>query len=551
MRKRKAYLVFISFGIELLMVGAVAGAPTTSSAPTEAGKRVPTGWIHVQVKDLAGGEITEGEVEGGKKVKAPEGYFNKAQLAKCDISGYEGSVEIRFLSVKSGEMAQYDQRQGMVALGTMHPLLMEKTRKDIEEFPLTLEEMMESLKKRGAIIVRFVQRMEGGLERSEISYVPGKECKTCPDEGGCDVVWVDPKTKWIQKIQPQLDQPQEVTYTYYKRDFRSIYDFGVPQGVRVMDCRPSPEAKAVLDRLDGRLEKDLGTYVAVMTETDHRKEWGSRKMFLHLYSRDGARLAYIIYGFREREYPDSPMFGIQGWPKPKIADVMALAEKTVPMFYFSTDGKTVWTGTFDEINTKPAHIKEHEQLFKDHPPVPAYCLPSNLWKGREELFLYGYGPKADTVKDPSRPGVIGLRLREGDFSEEAKGLQRTEKVFWIDPARNDVPVETVVDSRKYGKGGVVTRTQFLTNYDQYARLDDGTWYPVHWERKASQEQLSPNSKPADSSAVTLSHGRQGGYSREFHLQIVPKMTLSPTWYGNRTTALKATEAAGVSTSPKR
>jgi len=524
MNGKSRFLMFV-LGVGMGLTGICPGGttPTTHSSAPSASK-IPSGWVHIQGKNLVD-EMSESQAEGREDQKPPELYINKTENGKCEIRWMGEKKEIRFYNVKNGDLAQYDSSQKFVAFGTMHPKTAEKVRTEVGKFPLTIEEVVEQLKEEGAQIVQFNQVPDGGMTRTEISYIPGTNCKTCPQEGGKDLIWTDPKTGFIHKIQTQLDHPQEITYTYEKQTIKDIYGFGVPKDTKVLDYRPTPQAKAVLDRLDQNFQRDFGQkYLVVLTETDHRKKWGTKKMFLYLYARDGDKVLSAIYAFRPEEYPSSPILGLQGWPKPKIDDVLTLAKTTVPIFYYATDSAVVWTGTFDQLNISPPRIKEHKAKYKDY-PLDAIEQPiTHVWKGREKLHLYDFGPLADTIADPSKPKLVGLRLRMQDLLAKGKSPFRTEQIFWIDPAHGDLTVKASLLAEKIGPDKKMMRLNQHWTYDHPVQLPNGPWYPTHWI-KESWTGTSPDEKSQH-------------FSREFYLQIVPNLTLDPSWYGERTQALK-------------
>jgi len=234
---------------------------------------------------------------------------------------------------------------------------------------------------------------------------------------------------------------------------------------------------------------------------------------------------YCQFGFNEKVYPDSPMLKIKGWPNPDVKDVLELAKKTIPVFYYATDGTKAWSGTFQEAATDiKIRLRDREQLIKENPFTHEFKLSNHIWRNRESLYLYGYGPKADTITDAKRAGLIGLRLREGDYStDEPRGGRRQERVFWLDPKRDDIPAEIIFVGERSGAKELMSKTLFHTRYLEFAKLPNGQWYPAHWTNDMSRQDFERKSKD--------------GFVREFHLRIVPDMKVDGSWYGRRSTVL--------------
>ncbi len=518
MRKdiRFAVLMWLSLAMGGVCVDRVPAAEKPTTGPSVKSQVVYDGWVHVQARKLEPGKSDGKEDSDDSADKSPEVYINQAQSVLCTILDFGDRKLIRCQRLKSKDMIEYDSKYGSIAYGVMNPGLIKKTQEEIAKYPLTPEAHMAILKDAGAIFVRIDEKMDKTFKRMEISFIGGQTCSTCPEGGGLDILWVDPKTNLIRKMQTQIDHPQEITLSYDHKIRNDIYDFGAPRTAKVMDCRPTPEASEILDRFDRYNMDGFGDFVGVLTETDHRKEWGTKKMFLYLYAQEGQKLLYSIYGLNEADYPDSPMREIANWPKVDVRDVLKLARKTIPLMYYATDGTTAWSGRFDNGKDAKNRMVEQAYLLEKHPPSHEYFLVHHFWRNRDAFFLYGYGPKADTITDKDHPGLIGLRLREGDYSTNPKDRNRQERICWVDPKRNDVPVQTIIRGERFNGEQTVSLTRFDTRYLEYARLPNGRWYPTYWKYDASREDLSAKTK--------------GGFGREFHLQVVPNMKLDADWY---------------------
>jgi len=519
---RSLSLIFVISGYGGIWAGIAAGATATSSSPSAAGY---DGWVRIQGRTLVSEETGE---EPEPSDNAMEMYINKARGEQYHTMAYPGRKMFRYSSAQTKEIREYDSQTNILGIGKLHPRDARRIGSEIAGYPLTVDDILGLLKKTGAEIVQQTEAREGKLDRVEIAFMGGSLCAQAKEQGGKEIVWVDPKTRLIHKMHTGIVEREEMTYTYIK-PIRDLYDLGVPRTAKVIDFRPTPEAAVLLDRLDRRFDNDYGNYVAVLTETDHRKSWGVKKMFLHLYARQGLSALNVQYSFDAQEYPDSPMHKVPGWPKPEVKTVLDLAARTIPLFFYTTDGKTAWNGTYNQVPESPIRLVENQNSLKKNPLIPQFRLADHVWKGRDSLSLWGYGAPADVVRDPKRPGLIGLRLRIGEFAEPIKSGQREERVYWYDPSRDDMPVESIRTAEVFRAKGKPTTITFKYRFFEHAKLPDGRWFPVHWE-------VASTKKEAD--------GSTDGYTREFYMQLFPGMTLNKIWYASRQ---KGLEAMGVKT----
>ncbi len=494
-----------------------AGAGAHESGPASQPAKIEfQGWLRMTDHALTepGGAPIENEEEA-----APVIYVNKSSPAMAVVSHFAGRTVINWKSAAQKEIAEYDSETGLIRLGCISDFTAEKIRQSAMGQFVLLDDFIAGLKAGGSEIMSLEHSQDGKLRRTDISYVGGSACAGLTEGVARDSFWSDPETGLVHKMQRELPDPRETVFTYGAK-VDDIYDLGAPKASKVVDSRPAPEAAKVLDRLDRRFHSGFGaTYTALLAETDHREQWGSRKMFLHLHSEDRDAGIYAIYAFREDDYPDSPMLGIQGWPKPTMDHVLELAKTTVPLLCYSGDGKTAWNARFAQTPDVKTVLVEQEQPFEENPPKLDYLIESHIWQGRDKLFLYGFGPQVDLTTDEKRPGILGLRLRFGDFSQDESpaGSKREEKVFWIDPSRDDVPVEAHIRSERFG-GDARHVIEKHVEYLDYAKLENGPWYPTHWQ--------------AVSSSVGGPGQRNITYTREFHLQLAPGKALDTTWYGS-------------------
>jgi len=90
--------------------------------------------------------------------------------------------------------------------------------------------------------------------------------------------------------------------------------------------------------------------------------------------------------------------------------------------------------------------------------------------------------------------------------------KRIEQTYWIDPNRDDMPVELL--SHDYSEDGKTVELKLLTEYIDYAQLSDCRWYPAYWQ-------------------MTIEAGKQPRKScRKFYLIISTDMKLDVLWFKN-------------------
>ena len=85
-------------------------------------------------------------------------------------------------------------------------------------------------------------------------------------------------------------------------------------------------------------------------------------------------------------------------------------------------------------------------------------------------------PKLEVLHDPERPGLLVLH-RNVTFG---KGFH-SDSITWIDPARDDLPVESLSRSN-FGASEPTAQVAIVhTVVLDFGRLKDGRWYPTHWQ----------------------------------------------------------------------
>jgi hypothetical protein len=112
-----------------------------------------------------------------------------------------------------------------------------------------------------------------------------------------------------------------------------------------------------------------------------------------------------------------------------------------------------------------------------------HTLPGRVWPTRELLGLGGPDARVEVVRDRGRPGLVGVRVDKmvpdcGGSLDDRRRMRRSVMTFWIDPLRDDVPVESAWQS--YAKGSDELEIDGRVTYTAWARTADGRWYPSAW-----------------------------------------------------------------------
>ncbi|MHC4631307.1 MAG: hypothetical protein ACYS9C_08535, partial [Planctomycetota bacterium] len=100
-------------------------------------------------------------------------------------------------------------------------------------------------------------------------------------------------------------------------------------------------------------------------------------------------------------------------------------------------------------------------------------------------------------------------------------FNRMEIIYWIDPARDDMPVETI--ARMFDKSHESITKERLTRYLNYASIRENQWYPTQWQKT--------NMDYSDESSKTIG-------ITEYNLRIFPDMELDDWWFNTFANEMK-------------
>ncbi len=305
-----------------------------------------------------------------------------------------------------------------------------------------------------------------------------------------------------------------------------IYAFGVPRDARIIDTRPKADAKTVLDRLDARYKKGFGNYVGMITSTALDQDGKPRmdRGNIQLYTQNGDAwfcLRYLVLSpeLAKTKHRDMPKMDVPpGWPVPQIETVIQYAEDVLPWGFIVSDGERTWAGTY--FPNKKSYVGAGEVKGPARQILPMSkareSLPGEIWPSRLKLGLFGPNSKVELLTDDDRPGQIGLWVETVSYPTQTS-KRRNVKIYWIDPSRDHMPVETIF--RTYAKDDRTIEHEIRTQYLDYAQLPNGQRYPARWQ-------------------VIRSHS-----VTEYHLQIIPDMELDEIWFTSPAQKLESGSAS--------
>jgi hypothetical protein len=351
-------------------------------------------------------------------------------------------------------------------------------------------------------------------------------------------IWIDPQTQLIRRMDAPADG-MTMEYSYGAPEIRDIYDLGVPRTATIVDARlpkpanssrppvfdlppvtglvknPAMDATAIGDQLRQLNARDWGDLVVL--------ECNEGKSLDHPMHREGNLLLEARQGQMSlySEYLLSPEVALfwgrgfpTGWPTPKLADVLKELATARPLAVNVHDGTNSWESAKGPWvitlfrpttrNTSPAQLKMAMAFW------PAF--------DQRQYSSFGGTTNAEVMLDPARPALIVLHVTQktGLFAGNTLPTEmHSDAYYWLDPAHDDLPVESVVRSNGFGEK---TETTMHDVFLDFAQTADGRWYPSHWEYSGFRP-------PATAPVVDDVY-------REYWRQIFTTERLPPDWYGD-------------------
>ena len=288
----------------------------------------------------------------------------------------------------------------------------------------------------------------------------------------------------------------------------------VHRSAKVVDNRLSGQTRAVLDRLTARIDKGFGDCVAVMARSDVTVpgQPAPSHGLVHVFAHDGKRWLSYTYRAGRSEHTKTyfPISKLpEGWPRPGVREVLQLARHAVPTSFFLADGKEAWGGHLGSASRSYKTVQSMTKNLARYPEImkAEQSLAGKVWPGLVGRRL-AVGDKVELMKDDKHPGQVGLR--EISFYQVRQDVKRrNETVLWLDPAREDMPVEKTY--RSYASDNKTVKNERHTKYLDYSQLPSGQWYPTRWRQTTTY-------RGADKDV------------QEYNLQIIPNMKLDDEWF---------------------
>jgi hypothetical protein len=427
---------------------------------------------------------------------------------------------IEYNSYVRGETLEYDSTTNEIVVGSMAAITSE-FQKQMKDYPARLDSLLACMEKGLGVRSTIVTRSEEDrLERFDVTFT-----EMAKDYGAASItprrltVWIDPQTRLIQRLcTVRNDSTEELSYQYGEPVIRDIYDLGVPRSAKIVDNRPSQTLQTLLDRFDSRYKKGFGDYAAVLVyvNQDSNGQYDRRAGNLTLFGQNGSawfvmRYVFVTPDLEKKKFERLPKIIIPPeWESMKVEEWLKRAKEVGPWGFLIHDGQRTWSGMFDRQTNRyfftAGEVKGISlQLLSLSKAKES--LPGMLWLNKSNLDMYGPTAKAELVSDASHPKKIGIR--SSTTIQRAAISQREEKIYWIDPSRDDLPVETIVCD--YQPDGKAVETEYRTCYRDYAKLPNGQWYPTRWE--------------------SIARGKNAR-TREYRLYLDTHFILNRSWFAN-------------------
>jgi hypothetical protein len=187
----------------------------------------------------------------------------------------------------------------------------------------------------------------------------------------------------------------------------------------------------------------------------------------------------------------------------------------LPSDFTVSDGKTVWQGggaSRRDYYSRPLDGKLAEMIPWSR---ARQSLPGFIWPTRKRIGLFGADAKASLLTDPKKyPGQLDLHVEQYTFVSDMTQKQLEVSDFWLDPSRDDMPIEWT--SVQYEKDGKTIGTKSATNFLQWKQSANGQWYPTRWKFD-----------------FVMNQGGRSVHSKQaFELVMCPDAKLGDEWFAD-------------------
>jgi hypothetical protein len=145
--------------------------------------------------------------------------------------------------------------------------------------------------------------------------------------------------------------------------------------------------------------------------------------------------------------------------------------------------------------------------------VNRLTLPGHLWPTRAELDVYGTETKAEVIMSPERKGLVALRVETRIEVSDSPRKQRRVTTYWMDPMKDDMPVETLRQS--YKADGQILAEETRIVYQDPVQAKNGRWYPSKWVQ-----------------TIKKHGGKELNQMTEVHLKVWSDRQLGKEWFAD-------------------
>jgi len=489
------------------------------------------GWVHIQVRFQQGMSLPAGA--GSVPTQAWE-HTNTRDGTWAKVLEFDRRREVTLYLPASKAVARYNSKSGEIRWGDLTADIAKAMAETAATSPpATTASSLASFKKATGRDPAEIRRTdENRMERYDVTFFKDEQearkfRKDHPQFGPLTgfTLWADRKTKLIQKLRlTQQGVSMIGIVSYGKPEIQGIYDLGVPRDAKVVDNRAGKDVAALLDRLDARAAKGLGKCVAIVTTnpTQNASATCDSKVYLFAEGEDRWLIAeYFVGKCVKASAPESRTLGVlpAGWPRPRLEGYLAQFKDAPPLRYLLRNGKRGWLGW--GYNQKSRSYPNARALDPKEWPIMRAIegLGGTIWPNRWRLNLIGSSSaRASLISDAKHAKLTGLRVQHLMPRENGR-KERQEHVIWLDPARDDLPVESAW--RVFDNDGKTVRLEVRRQYLEYARLANGQWYPLRWKYTRTQ---FPTRKQASTQPATR--------VTEYNLVVAPGMELGQEWFVN-------------------
>ncbi len=530
MRAAIAAVIVLAVGATLLLI------PHQRATAAEMWKRALRasaafdGWIHINTLTLPTAPAGTPQLTEG----AWHGYRSRG--ISITVRGIEGQRRIQWVAGGETTDYRYDSATNQLfkqpqpapssSADPWHPSPDSPPAERQAQAMLFGEPTLEAVQALADLASSVQSADDGPDTRFDFRFGSG-ELPSGPERLTALTVWVSRDTNLISKWQIPLQNGETgtVACTYGPPEINDVYDLGIPRDAVMVDSHPQPpaDAEALFDRLATHVwpNEQLGKYVAIQTDTSVASETAPAKpRDLLIWAHDQDVILYAFYRIAPERA--ASLADLAGWPEPPPDATLSQAFAAEPDIFGICRGVEVSLERYNPQTHKYVRMKFRHEAQRDTSAIP-FSLSGSLWPGRHALDLKhpDVKIKSELRQDSTRPGLTGLFSEEiwpawasGTFGGEPNVAgYRIELLSWVDPARDDLPVES---SRRFTKPDGTLISAMREADFTFAQLPGGQWYPATWTTYAALKSDQGLSEPKP--AIT------------HRLRIFPDQALPAAWF---------------------